>query len=297
MIDAVVAPDGRRLSVEQAGDLSGMPIFLLHGTPGCRLSPRPRAAVLYRLGVRLITFDRPGYGGSDRLPNRRVADAAIDVAAIADAYGIERFAVIGRSGGSPHALACAALLRDRTTCAAALVSLAPPDARELDWFMGMGQSNIREFVSAAANRNLVAQRLTTLADQIRADPARLVSGLQADLTGPDRKIIADIGVRSMLLASYAEALRLSPYGWIDDILALCAPWKFSLAAIRAPVLIWHGEDDRFSPVSHARWLAKTIPNSTMIVQSGAAHFGALDILPDALQWLVGESGSARIQIG
>lgn len=297
MTDSVVTPDGRRLAVEQAGDPRGMPIFLLHGTPGCRLGPRPRAAVLYRLGVRLITFDRPGYGESDRLPNRRVADAASDVAAIADAYELERFAVMGRSGGSPHALACAALLPDRTTRAAALVSLAPPDARELDWFTGMGQSNVREFVAATANRSQVAQRLTILADQIRADPARLVSGLQADLTDPDRKIINDIGLRSMLLASYAEALRLSPYGWIDDILALCAPWKFSLTDVTAPVLIWHGEDDRFSPIAHARWLAKKIPNTTMIVESGAAHFGALDILPDVLQWLACESGDAGTQIG
>lgn len=289
MTDVVTSPDGRRLAVEQAGNPHGMPVFLLHGTPGCRLSPHPRSAVLYRLGVRLITFDRPGYGDSDRLPNRTVADAAVDVAAIADAYRLPRFAVIGRSGGAPHALACGALLPDRTTRVAALVSLAPPDASDLDWFDGMAQSNITDFTAVTADFHKVAGRLAAAADQIRADPAKLVADLQADLTDSDRRVIADIGIRTMLLKSYSEALRLSAHGWIDDIAALCTPWGFSLANVAVPVLLWHGEDDKFSPVSHAWWLARNIQSTTVIVQPGAAHFSALDILPDILYWLAGRS--------
>ena len=107
------APDGRQLSTQAYGDPDGKPVFLLHGTPGSRLGPHPRGAVLHRLGVQLIAFDRPGYGESDRREGRRVADAAADVLAIADAYGLDKFAVVGRSGGGPHALACAALLPDR----------------------------------------------------------------------------------------------------------------------------------------------------------------------------------------
>lgn len=79
--------------------------------------------------MRLISFDRPGYGGSERLPGRRVADVAADVAAIADAMGLDTFAVVGRSGGGPHSLACAALLPDRVTRVAVLVGLAPRDAQ------------------------------------------------------------------------------------------------------------------------------------------------------------------------
>jgi pimeloyl-ACP methyl ester carboxylesterase len=87
---------GRRLSTQVYGDPDGWPVFLLHGTPGSRKGPHPRAAVLHRLGVRLISFDRPGYGGSDRREGRRVADVADDVLAIAGAYGVERFSVVGR---------------------------------------------------------------------------------------------------------------------------------------------------------------------------------------------------------
>ena len=94
-------------------------------------------------GIRLISFDRPAYGGSDRLAGRQVADAAEDVLAIADAYGLKKFAVVGRSGGGPHALACAALLPERTTRAAVLVGIAPHGADGLDWFDGMAHSNVR----------------------------------------------------------------------------------------------------------------------------------------------------------
>jgi pimeloyl-ACP methyl ester carboxylesterase len=285
LTNSVRTAGGRQLSVEIFGDTEGIPVFLLHGTPGSRLGPRPRGVVLHRLGVRLIAFDRPGYGSSDRLPGRQVADAASDVEAIADAYQLERFAVVGRSGGGPHALACAALLAHRTTRAAVLVGLAPHGADGLDWFDGMAQSNVTEFSAAAADIELISARLTSAAESIRADPASLLASLQAELPDPDRRVVADHGIRSMLVRNYAEAVRSSPYGWIDDALAFSSPWGFDPATVTVPVLLWHGESDVFSPASHARWLAERIPSATVLVQAGAAHFGALDVLPDILRWL------------
>jgi pimeloyl-ACP methyl ester carboxylesterase len=267
------------------GDPDGEPVFLLHGTPGSRLGPHPRSAVLHRLGVRLISFDRPGYGGSDRMAGRRVADVATDVRTIADAYGLRKFAVVGRSGGGPHALACAALLPERTTRAAVLVSLAPRSADGLDWFDGMARSNVTEFTAALNGYDGIAAHTKTVADAIRANPASLITRLQAELPDPDKRVVADRGIRSMLIQTYAEAMRVSDYGWIDDALAFCSPWGFDPAAVTVPVLLWHGAKDMFSPVSHARWLADRIPSATVIVQAGAAHFGALDVLPDILRWL------------
>lgn len=289
MADTILAADGRRLSVDVSGDPHGSPVFLLHGTPGSRVGPRPRAQVLHRLGVRLITFDRPGYGGSDRLRDRHVADAAADVATIADAYGLERFAVAGRSGGGPHALACAALLPDRVSRAAVLVSLAPRGADGLDWFDGMVESNVFFFTVAGVGLHPLAARLIASAEAFRADPASLISGLAAELTEDDRLVVADRGIRALLIQSYREALQTSAYGWIDDVRAFCLPWGFDPATVGVPVLLWHGERDRFSPVAHARWLGERIPDATLIVKSDAAHFGALNVLPDVLRWLVGLS--------
>ncbi|NBM17549.1 alpha/beta fold hydrolase [Streptomyces sp. GC420] len=278
--------DGRDLAVEVRGHPLGKPVFLLHGTPGSRLGPVPRSGLLYRLGVRLITFDRPGYGRSDRLPGRRVADAAADVVAVADELGVDAFAVVGRSGGGPHALACAALLPDRATRVAVLVGLAPRTARDLDWYAGMAGSNVREHVRAEAARQSLAAGLEHRSRQIRENPAALIAQLDPELAEPDRKVVADAGIRAILVRNYAEALRLSAHGWIDDTLAFGKGWGFGLSRISVPVLLWHGEDDVFSPVEHTRWLAERIPSATVVIQPGAAHFDALPLLPEVLCWAI-----------
>lgn len=286
--DHVRTADGRRLRVEISGDPHGYPVFLLHGTPGSRVGPRPRAMYLHQRGARLISYDRPGYGGSDRKAGRRVADVVDDVSVVADALGLDRFAVAGRSGGAPHALACAALLPDRVTRAAALVGLAPRDAEGLDWFAGMAPSNVSEFRTAFTDPERFAARLIPRSAAIRSDPAKLLEELRLDLTDDDRMIVSDSTIRSMLLRTYLEALRTSPYGWIDDALALTGPWGFDPAQIDVPVLLWHGGKDVFSPASHSSWLAARIPRATAVLEPAAAHFAALRALPNALNWLLAD---------
>ena len=287
MRDQIRTRDGRTLLVERSGDLEGRPVFLLHGTPGIRVGPRPRPMVLYQRGTQLISYDRPGYGGSDRHPGRTVADAVHDVTDIADAFGLGRFAVAGRSGGAPHALACAALSPDRVTRAAAMVSLAPKDAEGLDWYAGMAQSNITHFQTAFADPDRAAAGLIPRSAAIRKDPVRLLDDLRRELTDDDQRIVSDNGIRTMLLRNYHEALRTSPYGWIDDLLALCRPWGFDPAGIQIPVLLWHGADDVFSPASHSSWLAARIPRAMRVVVPDAAHFASIRALPEVLGWLVG----------
>jgi pimeloyl-ACP methyl ester carboxylesterase len=276
---------GRHLAVESWGAPAGTPVFLMHGTPGSRSGPRPRDIVLYRLGVRLISYDRPGYGRSDRQEGRTVASAATDVEWIADRLGLDKFGVVGRSGGGPHALACAALLGHRVTRVAALVSLAPADAEGLDWYGGMADSNVEEYGRADAGDRVSADELRRRAADIRADPEELLRSLLPELTGPDRRVVDDIGLRRLLTDTYSEALGHSPDGWIDDVLALRRSWKFELSDIRVPVLLWHGEEDTFSPVGHTRWLAGRIPTATTQIERGASHFTAVEALPRVLAWV------------
>jgi pimeloyl-ACP methyl ester carboxylesterase len=279
--------DGRRVAVEEWGAPDGSPVLLLHGTPGSRLGPVPRPLVLYQLGVRLITFDRPGYGRSDRRPGRRVADVAADVSEIADALGLERFGVLGRSGGGPHALACAALLPERTTRAAVLVGLAPSEADGLDWFADMTESNVDAYQAVRDDGGAVMARLRPIADRIRANPAQLVTSLYDELTQSDRRIVADAGIRRQLIENYAEAVRNSADGWFDDLHAFATSWGFEPGGIERPIMLWHGAEDTFSPVGHSRWLGDHIPFSFVIVERGSAHFGALNVMPDMLRWLAG----------
>jgi pimeloyl-ACP methyl ester carboxylesterase len=290
-----ITSGGRELAVESWGDPDGMPIFLLHGTPGSRRGPRPRTGVLYRLGVLLVSYDRPGYGGSAPQPDRTVAAAAEDVRVIADELDLLKFGVVGRSGGAPHALACAALLPDRVLSAAALVGLAPSDA-DLDWFAGMARSNIDEYATADGDASAVRADLARRADQVRDDPESLLRLLRPELTGQDLRIVEDVSIRQQLTDTYAEALRHGAEGWIDDVLAFRRPWGFDPADIKPPVLLWHGADDTFSPVQHTRWLASQIPNSALTVQTGAAHFGALEILPSVLARMKEARGSEGLGI-
>lgn len=283
----VPTSDGRVLSVETSGDSDGFPVILLHGTPGSRNGPKPRFSVLYRLGVRLITYDRPGYGGSSRSPGRQVVDAANDVLTIMDYLGIDEFSVVGRSGGGPHALACAARCVGRVKRAAALVSVAPANAAELDWFDGMTEANVDEYTVADTDLVELSKRLQVVANRTRENPESILNDLSLQLSTADQKIVRGVQWRRLLAMTYAEALRHGAGGWVDDVMALRSDWGFDLRSIKVPVLLWHGLEDNLSPVSHTRWLADQIANATVWVQPGAAHFGAVEVLPDILPWLTG----------
>jgi pimeloyl-ACP methyl ester carboxylesterase len=130
---AVSTPDGRTLTVREVGDPAGVPLIVHHGTPGSSLPYAPFAEAAEKEGIRMIGYDRPGYGASTRLPRRNAADCAADVAAICDALGIDRFVTWGTSGGGPHALSTATLLPDRCAAAATLASIRPSDAGDLDF--------------------------------------------------------------------------------------------------------------------------------------------------------------------
>ncbi|MFF3487010.1 alpha/beta fold hydrolase [Streptomyces sp. NPDC002701] len=277
--------DGRRLAFEEWGDPDGTPVVLLHGTPGCRLGAVPHDLIGARPGVRFIAYDRPGYGDSDRGPGRRVAQAARDVAALADALGLGRFAVLGRAGGAPHALACAALLPARVRRVAALASTAPPVAEGLNWFEGMAASCVEEFTRALTDPLDHADRLAARAAAIRADPAQFFASIRDGLTDSDRRIVSTPAVSDLLLRSYRAALRTSAYGWLDDHLALLSHWGFDPAGITRPVLLWHGAEDTFAPVGHFEWLARHIPRARPVLDPKGGHFSALEALPDVLDWL------------
>lgn len=287
--------DGRRLSVDSLGDPEGKPVFLLHGTPGGRNGPRPRGIVLYRLGIRLISYDRPGYPGSDRDPGRTVASAAEDVRTIADYFGIDRFSVIGRSGGAPHALACAALLSDRVISAAALCSPAPYDAEDLNWTAGMTKSNVRAY--SYANKGQYGALRTMLeeqAERVSKGSEGLLSTLWSEMGNHDKEVVGDTALCRIIADIHVEALSNNCIdGWMDDVIALSRPWGFEPAKIRVPVKLWGGKDDVFSPIGHTYWLAEHINGAEVAVGYGKAHFGAVEILPSFLAWVARKANAER----
>ena len=285
-MDRIVIKGWRRLVAGCWGPSQGSPVFLLHGTPGCRLSTRPPDADLERLDVRLLTYDRPGYGMSDPHPGRTVANAADDVRAIADALGAEEFAVMGRSGGAPHALACAALLPDRVTRVASLVGLAPFDAPGLNWLDGMVELNRQQFGAAVLGPRPLAEVIYPQVVAMRADPEHLARRLEREGTLADREALHDPVYRATFVDSIREAVARSLDGWAADSLALTRPWGFDPGWIRVPTLLWHGTWDVFSPVTHAQWLAGRIEGAILSVCADASHLSATGIQISALRWLL-----------
>jgi pimeloyl-ACP methyl ester carboxylesterase len=288
-------PDGRTLSVESLGDPDGKPVFLLHGTPGGRGGPRPRGIVLSRLGIRLISYDRPGYPGSDQVPGRIVASAAEDVRIIADYFKIERFSVVGRSGGAPHALACAALLSDRVISAVALGSLAPYDAEGLGWTDGMAKSNVRAYRYANTGQyDALRAMLEKQAERVSKGSEGLLNALWSEMDNHDKEVVDDFVLRRIIADIHVEALSNNCIdGWIDDVIAQSRPWGFEPAKITVPVKLWGGQDDVFSPVGHTYWLAGRINDAEVEIEDGKAHFRAVQILPRMLAWAARKANAER----
>ena len=252
-------PDGRVLAVMEGGDPAGPAVVVHHGTPMSRLLYGPNLADAEARGLRLIGYDRPGYGDSTPQPGRTVADAATDVATIADALGIDRFATWGISGGGPHALACAALLPERVVAAASLAGAAPYEAEGLDFVDGMGEGNVKEFGLILEGREKLEPFLCAERDALlAAGQEGLAEGMRTLLTPVDAA--AFTGETAEFLF---ESLRVGSAnridGWLDDDLAFVKPWGCSVEQISVPVLLWQGAEDRFVPLAHGEWLASRIP--------------------------------------
>lgn len=267
--------DGRVIAWVDGGDWDGYPVIGLHGTPGCRLSRWPDDSVYAEAGVQYVTTDRAGYGLSSRHRGRSVADEARDVQAVADALGLHRFAVVGGSGGGPHALACAALLPGRVERVACQSSLAPLGERGLtraQWVAGMEEEIASELAWAEAGVDVLTREMEraqrVMAQRLADDPGTLLGegappGDVAFLRRPD--VVVALG------RIIVEQARNGVGGSVDDTLAFAQDWGFNLADLSVPVLLTYGDADTSCPVAHGRFLAAAISTATVEETAGGGH--------------------------
>lgn len=284
--------DGRRLAYAQWGDPDGLPVFLLHGTPGCRLNRPIENSKLASTGARVITYDRPGYGQSDRHEGRRVSDCVADVVAIADSLGIGRFAVTGGSGGGPHCLAVAAGLPDRVIRARCVVGLAPWGAEGLDWYLDMDPENVKEFGWALAGQDVLVpeleQEAAAILERVAKDPSTILGAFE--VSEADRSVLADPLVHQLFRESTPESFANGVWGWVDDDLAFTEPWGFDLGSITVPTEIHYGETDVLVPAGHGRWLASHVPGAEVHVKTDKGHMAKQDEILAELAQLVRSAG-------
>lgn len=270
------ARDGRTLFFADWGYETDYPVLFLHGIPGCRLSVRVDTAELVTsLGGRLITYDRPGCGQSDRQPGRTIADCAPDVAVIADALRLDEFGVVGLSCGVPHALAVAALLGSRVSRVGCYAPIAPfTELGDEVWSRGQ-DGETREYIAAC------------LAGEERAVPL---------FTAIEKEALAAASPDDPASASVFERSRNGVLGLVDDERAHLEPWGFDVADVRAPTAIWYDPKDTVTPKQQAEWLARTIPNALLRSSDALGHGSTGDPTKDRTAlytWLINDGDSGE----
>jgi pimeloyl-ACP methyl ester carboxylesterase len=286
----VQTEDGRNLEVVIDGPPGGLPLIVHGGSPGGAVALPPISAAAARHGWRTITYSRPGYASSTPRPGRSVADAVEDVAAILLRVGSERCLVMGWSGGGPHALACAALLPDAVIATTVVASVAPYGADGLSWLAGMAPENVDEF-----DATLQGERVLT---GFLEKPARIFANVTGHQVAEALGQLVSDADRSALTRDVAELLAESlrrgvstgVAGWRDDDLAFAREWGFNLAAIRTPIAIWQGAQDRMVPVDHGRWLAANVSGARVHLEENHGHFllfTCIERLMDELAELAG----------
>jgi pimeloyl-ACP methyl ester carboxylesterase len=264
----LVLPDGRRVACAEYGDIGGLPVLALHGTPGSRLMFALADRAARDRGIRLIAPERPGYGLSDYRRSETLAQIAEDLSAVADDYGLGRFAVIGVSGGGPYAVAAAAAMPDRIS----LLALVAPIGEVADGQLRL--SRFQRLLFRRLARRPWASRLFfgRLRLMVFRSPDTAYRWLMRRVRAADRELLARSGVRISLQAAMGEGLRPGVEGVAQDLRLCCSPWRLRFADIDVPAIIWQGSDDPVVPPEAAYALARALPNCRLDVIPAAGHY-------------------------
>jgi pimeloyl-ACP methyl ester carboxylesterase len=271
----VAVPDGRRIAYDQFGAPDGRPVIYAHGFP----SSRREALLLHKAaaaaGARIITSDRPGYGDSDDQPGRHITDWPDDVLRLADHLGLERFALLGVSGGGPYALAGAwrlpAQAPGRLAGCALVCPLGPIYRPELLGAMNpVVQANLAVGKGPPWLAGLVFGPPTTA---VLAHWPQMVERVR-HVAAPDadRAVLAEGDTAAILNATIADAMRNGAPGARRDLNLYVHDWDLPFADVHQPIDIWHGGADGTVPVAHARWYAAQLPHASLHELAGEGHY-------------------------
>jgi pimeloyl-ACP methyl ester carboxylesterase len=280
---------GRPVAVRQAGTPEGRPVVYFHGTPSCRLDASFADDVCAELGVRMVSFDRPGYGESAAAPFS-LSSIARDTASIADSLGVERFATLGQSGGGPFSLACAAVLGDRVTRAG--VAAGPAPYAEMPGLLDTLDDGDRKALALLPDAEAAAAHFAVGFEPFRhlahASDTDILAGFKRMLSPHDAEVLDRPELGGALAAAMRGALPhgTSGAGW--DNVAWVGPWDIDLDAIRLPVSLWYGGDDPLTPPGAGEWLEGRLPTATLVLRPGDGHTGVMEHAREILETLVSD---------
>ena len=264
--------DGRTLAFTDAGAPGGLPILYFHGAPGGRLDLAWMEDEFAAAGVRVVSSDRPGYGGSSPSPRRSMSDWPLDMAALADHLSIDRFAVMGLSSGGPYVAACAALLGDRVVAAASIAGIT-----DMGWTAAYDEfpDDDEKTIMRIGDED---EALAWCEERYGADGARFFD-YPMDLSPPDTALFTDEAFMSALMPTFTEAFRPGVGGFAQDITVQGRAWPFDIAAVTCEMRVYHGEQDTLVPVSHGRHTAEMIEGSKLAVFPEHGHLSMITEIP------------------
>ena len=269
----ITLSDGRRLSFAEFGDRQGKPVFYFHGFPGSRLEAKLADDISWESKVRFIGIDRPGYGCSSFKPVRTFIDWADDVTELANALEIDRFSILGVSGGGHYAAACACKIPDRLDAVGIICGMGPVDVPDL--IRGMPWIYRQGLRLAGRLPEIATAMYPFSAFFFRNYPERMLSILSGKVAGSDKIALKNKELIQVLSASFREAFRSSLRWPATDVMLYSRPWGFSLKDIDIAVHLWHGEQDRIVPAAMARYLAKIIPDCRATFFADEGHFSII----------------------
>jgi len=280
--------DGRKLGIAEFGTPDGQPIVWMHGTPGARRQiPDEARRLADARGLRIIGIDRPGVGLSTTHLYGCIYDFVPDLEMVVDQLGIDRFAVIGLSGGGPYSLAAAHGLADRVPAVGILGGVVPsvgPDAPPGGW-VGIAK-RFRGVMPIIRHPSGVA--LTQLVRFLKPLGPQALE-LYARTTPPgDREVLTRPDVKEMFLDDLSGNGGRSMRAIMADGILFTRHWGFEPHEIEAPIWWWHGDADNIVPLAHAWHLVPRIDDAVLHVRDGESHLGGLgiakEVLATVLRW-------------
>ncbi len=253
-------PDGRVIAAEEYGDPAGPTVLYFHGWPASRLE----AGLIPDLPIRVLAMDRPGYGRSSPHPGRTLLDWPRDVAEVADRLGLQRFHVVGLSGGAPYAVACAYALPQRVRGVALVCPVPPahgvhPRAPGVGHLYRLGRHPVLAHRLLSIMRPLLRRRVIT--------PRTLVGG---SLPPADRECL-DRQTLSGLARVWREGIGRNVQGALSDAGIYARDWQVPLGEITVPVDLWYGSEDSLIPL-HALAPLEAMPGLRLHIVPGEGHY-------------------------
>lgn len=269
---------GRMLSYSDIGWSDCPSVLFFHGAPMSRLHLTYLESELLARKLCVVSPDRPGYGRSSPQPGRSMSDWPTDVAALADALGIDRFLVAGHSSGGPYAVACAALLPHRVSAAVVLGGVT-----NMAWPEAWGYSDMESRIMRMTDEDAAVRWCV---ERFGADGRRFSAASDLEFPGPDMDLFKDAQAGPALMSAVTEAFRQGVVGYAQDVVVQGRPWPFDAGSIAVPVHVVHGEMDTVIPLAHSRHTSQLIPGSTLRVLSGHGHMTPVSELPAIASALV-----------